>query len=388
LAAIVFDIVSTATDLGWNSEKDFIVGSGNSVPSDAIIDEPGWSLYSLDLEQGFAWFVALPPGTDLSKSVFAFRDQRPLARQLLQLPLDELVSVSRRIAPPKKVIFVFNIGRCGSTLVSHVLNTCPSVWGLSEPMAFPRLIMMNYNSDQRLKPARRRLVDLVRACTALQFRPFDPPQQTVFALKLHSQCLFQADAYYEAFPDAAFVFLYRDALGWTKSWYQMAQKYGYEKVTAGPKRFDVWNCVTAADDLANLGRYIDLDAPSLPLEDGLIHGWSHMMQEYDRLLELGVPFFALRYNELDSDRAASVKRLFEHCGLPVEHVLDGLAAFDRDSQAGDIVSSDVEAEAMTEPQLRRLRAMLGQRASFNDPELILRDSSHRRLTAQSSRRGL
>lgn len=373
MAATVFDIVGKARDLGWNSGKDFVLGDGSPAPAEIVTTERDWSLYSLDLEQGVAWFVELPSGTDLSNSVFAFRDQRQLARRLLQISLDELIAVSRQVAPPEKVIFVFSIGRCGSTLVSHVLNTSPQVWGLSEPIAFPRLIMTNYDSDRRLMPDRQRLVDLIRACTLLQFRPTDPMHRTVLALKFHSQCVFQADAYFEAFPDAAFVFLYRDAISWTKSWYQMAQKYGYDAVVAGPRRFDIWNCITAADDLAHLLPYLDRDGPDLPMEDGLIHGWSRNMEEYERLFDARVPFLSLRYNELNADRAASVERLFRHCGLPPEQARDGLIAFERDSQAGDIVSSDVEAEAMTDAQVQRVRAVLGRRPRFNDPDLLLRD---------------
>lgn len=245
--------------------------------------------------------------------------------------------------------------------------------------------MTNYNADRRLLPPRHQLVELIRACTTLQFKPADPSDQNVFALKFHSQCLFQAAAYYEAFPDAAFVFLYRDAAGWTKSWYQMAQKYGYEALMTGPRRLEIWNCITAADDLAHLRPFVDLDGAALALEDGLIHGWSRNLEVYDDLLGAGVPFLALRYNELNSDRQTSVERLFRHCGLPVEQVDISLTAFDRDSQAGDIVSADVAAEAMSEEQIAQAIRGLARRPHYNDPERLLRDmTTERRDPAERS----
>ena len=193
MSATIFEILGTASDLGWNSEKDFELGAGQAVSPRALIDQQDWSLYSLDLEKGLAWFVELPPGSDLSTSVFAFRDQRRFARRLLEVSLDDLVNVSMQIPPPAKLILVFSIGRCGSTLVSHVLNTCQRVWGLSEPIAFPRLIMTNYNSDVRLTAPRQRMVELIKACTKLQFRPPAESGRDIFAMKFHSQCLFQAD---------------------------------------------------------------------------------------------------------------------------------------------------------------------------------------------------
>jgi Sulfotransferase family len=373
MSATIFEILETVRDLGWNSEKDFVLGPGQAVSLQTLVNHPDWSLYSLDLSRGLAWFVELPPGFDLAASAFAFRDQRQLARRVLQVSLDDMIDMSRRIAPPTKVIFIFNIGRCGSTLVSHVLNTCPRVWGLSEPIAFPRLIMTNYNSDERLTAQRERLVELIRACTRLQFRPPGSSGYDIFALKFHSQCLFQADLYFEAFPEAAFVFLYRDAISWTKSWYQMAQKYGYAALLTGPSRVEMWNCVTAADDLAHLRPYVDVEAEQVALEDGLVHGWGRNMEEYSRFLKAGVPFLALRYNEMNRDRATSLAHLFAHCGLPTEDAVAGLAAFERDSQAGDIVSHDVVAEAMSEAQVERLQRVLVRRPTFGNPALRLDD---------------
>jgi Sulfotransferase family len=247
------------------------------------------------------------------------------------------------------------------------------VWGLSEPIAFPRLIMTNYNSPERLSAPRERLVELIRACTRLQFRPPAGSGRDIFAMKFHSQCLFHADLYFEAFPEAAFVFLYRDAITWTKSWYQMTQKYGSTPVLTGPARVEVWNCVTAVESLDHLRPYVDIDADSVLLEDGLVFGWARNMEEYTRFLETGVPFLALRYNELNHDRVASLNQLFDHCGLPVDHVAAGLEAFEQDSQAGDIVSRDVVAEAMSETQVERLRGLLARRQTFNNPDLKLAD---------------
>jgi hypothetical protein len=373
MAATVFDIQGTASDLGWNSDKDFVLGPGNPAPLRTVIDHPDWSLYSLDLARNLAWFVELPPGIDLAPSVFAFRDQRRLARRMLQLSLDDLIEVSNQVELPRKVVLIFSIGRCGSTLVSHVMNTSPSVWGLSEPIAFPRLIMTNYDSDDRLTAPRNRMVALIRACTKLQFRPPAGGARDVFALKFHSQTLFQADLYFEALPDAAFVFLYRDAISWTKSWYQMAQKYSIPTALTGHARFEIWNAVTAAEDRAYLRPYVDLDAPEVPLEDPIVIGWARNMEAYSSYLENGVPFLALRYNELNRDRTASLTHLFAHCGLPASDAVAGLAAFDKDSQAGDIVSSDVVAEAMTDAQVARVREVLARRPTFNDPDLRLPD---------------
>ncbi|MBA3908885.1 MAG: hypothetical protein C0524_03150 [Rhodobacter sp.] len=373
MSATIFEILEKVDHLGWANEKDFVLGDEEEVSSQVVSDQKNCSLYSLDLTKNLAWFVELPDGFDLSPSAFAFLDQHKEARRVLRVPLDELETVAQQCPLPRHVIFVFSIGRCGSTLVSHVLNCCPKVWSLSEPIVFPRLIQQNFDVNQRLEYPREKLVKLIRACSRLLFRPPTASEHEVLAIKFHSQCLFHADLYREALPEASFVFPYRDAVGWTKSWYQMAQKYGFAAQLTGEAKTSVWNAVTAADDLAYLGPYVDLDAAALPLEDGIVIGWARNMEEYGRLLGEGVPFLALRYNELNRDREASLRHLFAHCGLPTEDVEGGLAAFDQDSQAGTMVSHAVEAEGMTEDQVARALSLLAKHPRHGNPDHRLAD---------------
>ena len=196
MTATVHDIIKIVSDLNWNSDKDFALGPGQFVSPRLAIEQLNWSLYSLDVEAGRAWFVELPPEADLSSSAFAFRDQRRLARRLLAMSTDDLIDIARIVPEPGRVVFIFSIGRCGSTLVSHVLNTPERVWSLSEPISFPRLLLTNDNSGRRRKAPRNTFVELIRACTKLQFRPPRPGTQDVFALKFHRQCLFPAEPYF------------------------------------------------------------------------------------------------------------------------------------------------------------------------------------------------
>jgi hypothetical protein len=85
---------------------------------------------------------------------------------------------------------------------------------------------------------------------------------------------------------------------------------------------------------------LDLEADEVPLEDALAPGWAYNMEDYTRHLRSGVPFLALRYDDLNNARAASLKRLFAHCDLPVDAVGPALAAFERDSQANTMLSRD------------------------------------------------
>ncbi|MCX7287721.1 MAG: hypothetical protein NTW20_09220 [Rhodobacterales bacterium] len=373
MPAHVHDVLATRTPVGWANVDDFDLGPATSVPARLVIDQPGWALYGLDHARNLAVFTDLPAGTDLADSPFAYATQHRLARRVLTLPLEEVEGLADLAPPVPRVILIFSIGRCGSTLLSHALNTVPGVWCLSEPDAFSTLILQHYNSTRRSSFPRDQIIRLIRACTRLQFRPPAGRQADVFAMKFRSQALFHADLYHQALPDAACVFLYRDALGWANSVYGMMRQYGSSDSLTGDDRTLCWSIFTAASDPGSLADVIDLAAPEVPVELALGPAWACNMAEYTRHLQAGVPFVALRYNEFNRDREAQLARMLRHCSLPPEHAANALQAFERDSQSGTHLAREVTTERLPRDRLDRLAAVLSCLPDFAAPDLILPD---------------
>lgn len=144
-----------------------------------MVEAQNWSLYGLDKANGTALFVELPAGTDLSKAL-----------RLMTVPLGEIETLAAALDGPSRGILVFNIGRCGSTLVSNVLSELPDVWSLSEPYAFAQLIVDSYLAAQRQGFDRAQIVRLIRAMVRLIHRQPSGKNADVQALKFHSQALF------------------------------------------------------------------------------------------------------------------------------------------------------------------------------------------------------
>jgi LPS sulfotransferase NodH len=373
VSALLHDVIAQRTPIGWANLDDFDLGPAAPTPARIVIDQPGWSLYGLDHARDLAVFTDLPPGTDLADSPFAYATQHRLARHVLTLPLAELEATADLAPPLPRVVLIFSIGRCGSTLLSHALNTVPGVWCLSEPDAFSTLILQHYHSRQRSDFPRAQVIRLIRACTRLQFRPPAGRQATVFAMKFRSQALFQADLYHQALPNAACLFLYRDALGWANSIYSMMRQYAFPSTLTGPDRALAWSIFTAASDPAPLAQVIDFSAPEVPMELALAPAWSCNMAEYTRHLDSGVPFLALRYNEFNRDREASIAHMLRHCGLDASHAATALQAFERDSQSGTHLSREVTTERLSSNRLERLADLMSRLPTFGAPDLILPD---------------
>jgi hypothetical protein len=373
MTAWIYDIEARVDMRGWANLDDFVLGAGQSVEPDIVLTRQNWSLYSLDEKRQLAVFVDLPDGTDLAQSAFAYTTQHQLAQRVLTMPLSELERVADALPPVERIVLVFSIGRCGSTLMSHALNTVPGVWCLSEPDALSTLVMQHFHSTERTRFAPDRIIRLIRACIRLQFRPPMGEAKQVFAIKFRSQALFLADLYHRALPDAAYLFLYRDALGWANSVYGMMRQYGIADSLTGEDRDLPWRIGTGAADQTRLRQLVDLDAAEIPAELTLAPSWAHSMAEYTRHLRAGVPFMALRYNEFNKDREASVARMLRHCRLPVEAVAMAASAFEADSQAGTLLARDVTTDRLSAERLARLRDILAREEAFSDPDLRLPD---------------
>jgi hypothetical protein len=371
--AWIYDIVTRRDMRGWANLDDFERGEGRKTEPEIVLTDRRWSLYGLDEERALAVFVDLPESTDLAQSPFAYATQHQQARRLLTMPLDTFERLGECAPPVEKVVLIFSIGRCGSTLLSHAMNAVPGVWCLSEPDVFSTLIMQHYHSRRRTSFAPDQIVRLIRASVRLQFRPPSADAVQVFAIKFRSQALFQASLYHRALPEAACVFLYRDALGWANSIYGMMRQYDFADRLNGEERALPWTIFTAAADPLWLDQAVDMSAHDLPMELPLAPAWACNMAEYMHHLTAGVPFKALRYDALTKHRRESLVALMHHCKLPADAADGALAAFDADSQAGTHLSRNVVVDKLSAARMARLGEILTRIPKFGNPDLHLPD---------------
>jgi hypothetical protein len=135
----------------------------------------------------------------------------------------------------------------------------------------------------------------------------------------------------------------------------------------------LWGVLAPGQDPARIRGLIDFEADEVPLEDALAPGWAFNMEDYLRHLRAGVPYLALRYDDLTTDPQGSLERLFRHCRLPLEAVGAALAAFERDSQAGTWNARSVQVESLSEAQIAKLKSLLARDPSGLSHDLRLPD---------------
>ncbi|MEO7222212.1 MAG: hypothetical protein ABIY37_07040 [Devosia sp.] len=344
---------------------DFTRASGVPVDARRVIDEPGWSPYCLDPENDALTFVRLPPEIDLSGASFYYVTQYREANAVIDMPFDEAIALAATLPNPE-IALIFSIGRCGTTLVNHALNRSAEVVSLSEPEVFA-------HGAFRALPATVDRLALIDAVCRLLFAARSDRDARLLAIKFRSQALFIGEDIFRALPRAKYVFMYRDAVTWSESMLQFVLDVGIPLPMNRQNRDFSWMMISADTPIAELGRYIDLDQDLTEADVGIPPGWSVQSEQYRKLLDAGVPFLALRYNELVRNREAELTRLFTHCGVPLDSVAKALSAFDEDSQKGTLIERKGEKRRFDAAGIANIRSTLAKNPAFADPDLILPD---------------
>ena len=193
---------------------DFVVKPGRAIDPQVVLDQPNLSLYCLDHANQSAWFVQTPPEVDLFAAPFFFIAQYAAAERLVAVPYATLHALVRAVdLDPQRILLVYSTGRCGSTLLSHVLNQIPATASFAEPDVFTQLVSLRTAgvSDSGKTAALLHDALLIMAAHA-QRRGYE-----YWAFAYNSYVLSVSDLFYSTVPEAKLVFLYRNALTWAQS---------------------------------------------------------------------------------------------------------------------------------------------------------------------------
>jgi hypothetical protein len=348
----------------------FTLSAGEAVSSQMIVDDIRWMPYCLDAANRRVIFVDVPTEVDLSDAVFAHLDQFHHAQRVLSVPYESLEALSAQVSQPQNLIFIFNLARAGTTLVHRMLNQVDGVWCLSEAD-----IYSDISTLERSEPGDQEILYLIRHCTPLSFRP--PHAKQTLALKFRSQALRVADLFHRVYPQAKCIFLYRDALSWGNSFYKFVQRLDATALFDDDETVKyLWAGFALQADVSRLEAFIGRPVERVGLEEFFPGMYAIHIEKYMETFRQGVPYYAIRYNELDRDREAVTAKLLEHCGLPQESLPQVMRAFEHDAQEGTQIARDRSAQSFTAEQSARFLEVLGRHPQYNHPDILLPDIYH------------
>jgi hypothetical protein len=339
----LFDVVSP---------DDFQTQAGRSIDPQVVIEHPAISLYCLDHANQQAIFVETSPEVDLLRAPFLFIAQYEAAQRLITVPYATFRALAREVQIDEtRIVLVHSTGRCGSTLLSHVLNEEPTVASFAEPDVFSQLVMLRTAG----KSTEAEITALLHASLNVMCANAERQGFQYWAFKFRSYVLTVGDLLYQAVPTAKTLFLYRNALPYARSFtraFGMTDAELAEEVEESQR----WL-------MPGIDTYLKTHGHPIPYLDFLALHWLASMQDCRRLQEQGAPMLCARYEELKTAPREVIQALLDYCGIPLpdsERLARVLAA---DSQAGTTAAQTSIQEPvrrLTEADLAELNRLIPQ----------------------------
>jgi hypothetical protein len=357
------------------SLNDFTVTAGDAVNADIVRINPNISLYCLDEASKRAIFVELPPDVDLAKVPFVYQTQYEHAQRLIALPYDSFTQLAGELPKVTDLIMIYMTGRCGSTLLSHVLDELDTVLSLSEPDVATQFVHLRRKYSERDAELRELLDSTVRVL----FKPTPFKTPSTFALKLRSEGTQVLDLFQATFPQVKNLFLYRDAIGWVTSFYRIFSRGGSPQPTPLEEVSRVFDLLYTYDATHLVG-CLEEGTTEVSLVQFLTLWWLATMEWYLVKHAQGYPILAARYADLNAHREAVLTALFTYCGLPPSKVKETLGVFARDSQAGTFLARDKPEEGnslqLSEEQRNEITQILKRHPTITESDFIAPETLH------------
>lgn len=351
----------------WASLDLYKYEEAGIVDADIVLTEPGWSPYCLNSERNTMAFIQVPIDIDLSQAPFVVFTQFKQAKRMLLIGLDAVNYLAADLPEPDNLLMIFMIGRSGSTLLNQILSRIEGVGSYSEPEVFKHLTLVAQYDPVSAEGWRNVIQSTVRIWQYIN------RHNHTLGLKFARLANDILPQYYDAFPDAKYIFSYRQGLSWAQSNYDHLQRTYpelevYPRIVPASLLRVVWR-----DLMSNNTATIDTlcaDTDEAYIEDFYAAGWQYFMERYEQALLGGIPGIGIEFEELVNERETTIDQLIYYCNLPENARTQALSGFDRHSQAGTYYAPR-KKRRMSDTQVERFLQRLRPHPRFNTPNAKL-----------------
>lgn len=311
------------------------------------------TLYCLDHLRKRAIFVEADPDAILA-STFIYTGQRQHATRCYAVPYDTLCSMfeSKMVAGwESNVCNLYSTGRCGSTLLSKLMDQANTVVSISEPDVYSYITFLLSKDPDCFSSCN--LPRLLRAVTwfTYDFAVGLDPGKTAVCLKYRAQVIALAPQLKEAMPGSKNVFLYREGIPTIDSFCKAF-------LSSAGARWARWLSLDSlfisrlsgwADIFDYLMPYVNKEGAP-PATTYLAGGfpsfmtmiWLSVMDSAFQLASEGFFDAIVRYEDLCTHRLTVANKLLGACGFAAHISGDASNVFDEDAHTastGGLVGS-------------------------------------------------
>lgn len=343
---------------------DFRLGEQRRTPASEILVNPHVTLYGLDFENKQAVFVETPSDVDLAQASFFFRTQHEKAVRVWTISFETLRQLAQSVAlDDSRLIHIYSVGRCGSTLASQIFAQIHGVINISEPAVLSQLVVARNTKIAHDDE----LIALLDASLRLLCKT---SAETAWVIKGQSFVIELGDWLHKLFPQTKNLFLYRHAESWLRSGLRAFGRGG-ESTETDEER---WRMDRLRRDI--LGPLVPsiADYPPdrfLPHAGSLSLMWLRAMERYVGCCEMGVEMLAIRYASWRSAPRQTAKAMLDYCQCRPVDMSAVYATLERDSQADTHLSMErlgQRKRVLADDDLAELNKHLQHHAFIHDED--------------------
>ena len=317
------------------SKNDFIMTHHGFVhPEDVLKDNI--TLYMLSTFE--AMFIELPPHINIFDSNFASfvkEGQFNSGTRIYIMPIKSFYKLADEVGRPQSpLIFLGHTSRCGSTLLSQLIDNTGEVVAMSEPPAFGAIARACQDQVLSEKDLGRHIV-----CGISMLCKPTTRKTSSYCIKINPTAMTQMNKVRLVFPDAKILFMYRDGLDVAVSIASVSYKLPIlrlmfilskmHKVTTKGMAF--YEYVTG-----HTGKDFDFKFKHDVLFS--FRMWAILCRKYLDLYRQNCSIAAVKYEDLINDPEYTLQQIFKYCDIPLSCVGKALRGLNWDSQRHSVLS--------------------------------------------------
>ncbi len=364
MTATTFEIIDRPPRANFRRAdiRNFRLGKTGQLPVGKILENPHITLYGLDFEDNRAVFVETSADVDLSQAPFTFITQYEKAKRVLTISFETMIELAQSVSiDDNRLILIYSVGRCGSTLASQIFTQIPGVINLSEPNTLSQLVIARNtkvaNEDD--------LIALLKATMCLLCKT---AAETAWVVKRQSFTIELGDWLNQFYPHTKNLFLYRHAETWLRS--------GLRAYSRGVAATDEERRAAEKQRREILGPLVPLIAQYDP-NQSLSHAgalslmWLRSMERYMQYCDMGIEMLAIRYDNWRTAPRKTIEAMLDYCQCRPTDMKPIYEVLNRDSQAGTRLSRealDQQERDITELDLEVLHWHLKNHAFINEAD--------------------
>jgi hypothetical protein len=365
LIATTFEIVGRPYERPFphaDIRKNFRLREIGQLPVGKILENPHITLFGLDFENSSAVFVETPADVDLSQAPFYFNTQFEKAKRVLTIPFETMIQLAKYVTiDDNRLIFIYSVGRCGSTLASQIFARIPGVINISEPYVLSQLVIA-----RNIRKAKDdELVALLEAAICLLCKTV---ADTAWVVKGQSFVIELGDWLHNIYPHTKNLFLYRHAETWLRS--------GLRAYSRGVEGTDEEHRAREKQRRERLGSLVPAIAQydaNLPLShaDMLALMWLTAMERYVHYCRMGIEMLAIRYVSWLSAPRKTAEAMLNYCRCRPTDMTAIYETLNKDSQADTHLSREAleqHKRVITERELEELHWYLQKHAYIHEAD--------------------